>query len=143
MTEETTGALEELSHEECMQLVKSRSVGRIAVGRDRRAPLVVPVNYIIDGDAIVFRTDPGTKLDALRHEPVSFQVDAIDPFHRTGWSVLVEGEAYEAVHWEVDHLVVDAWAGGQKRHWVRIRPTAVRGRRIRLPLIEVFDDHAC
>lgn len=106
--------------------------GRAAGG----PPLVVPVNYTVHGEAIVFRTDPGTKLDLLREEPVSFQVDLIDPFHRTGWSVLVQGVADVATHLEID-IELESWAGGDKRHWVRVTPAAITGRRIILPDIPV------
>ena len=58
--------------------------------------LVLPVNYVLDGDVIVFRSDPGEKLDAIDGHPASFQIDFIDAFHHTGWSVLVRGTAYRA-----------------------------------------------
>lgn len=63
-------------------------------------------------------------------------MDFVDPFHRTGWSVLVTGVAYEATPVEVEHLTVEPWAGGEKQHWVRVQPGIVTGRRIRLPEIQ-------
>lgn len=131
-----TARLSEMSREECLQLGAAFSIGRIAVGRADDAPLVVPVNYVLDGEAIVFRTDPGSKLFALREHPVSFQVDFVDPFHRTGWSVLVAGVAYEATPLEIAHLTVEPWSGGEKQHWVRVLPRTVSGRRIRLPAVQ-------
>jgi nitroimidazol reductase NimA-like FMN-containing flavoprotein (pyridoxamine 5'-phosphate oxidase superfamily) len=95
------------------------------------APLVVPVNFVLDGSVVVFRTAGGGKVDGLRSGPISFQVDGIDPFHRTGWSVLVEGVAYEATRWEVRHLDLSPWAPGQKDRWIRLVPTSITGRRIR------------
>ena len=91
----------------------------------------MPVNYLLDGDVVVFRSGPGTKLRALRGTPASFQLDDIDPTQRTGWSVLVRGRADEATHWEIDHLDLTAWAPGDKSHWVRVVPDAITGRRIR------------
>ena len=67
-------------------------------------PFVVPVNYVLSCDTVLFRTHPGTKLDALRRRPVAFQVDSIDEARRTGWSVLVQGIAHEAS----PHDLVDA-----------------------------------
>ena len=119
----------------------SLSIGRIAVGRHDEPPLVVPVNYVLDGEVIVFRSDPGSKLSALSQHPISFQVDFVDPFHRTGWSVLVSGVACAANQREIDHLIVEPWAGGAKRHWVRVLPSVVTGRRIRLP--EIQRDSRC
>lgn len=85
----------------------------------------------------MLRSDIGHKLRALRHQPVSFQVDEIDPFHRTGWSVLVSGVASEAAPADVAHLFVEPWAPGEKDHWVRLVPATVTGRRIRLPELPV------
>jgi nitroimidazol reductase NimA-like FMN-containing flavoprotein (pyridoxamine 5'-phosphate oxidase superfamily) len=128
--------VEEMTRAECFQLVASLSIGRVAVARDGEPPLVVPVNYVLDGEVVVFRSDPGTKLSALREQRISFQVDVIDPFHRTGWSVLVAGVACECTRAEVGHLTVDPWAGGDKQHWIRVLPGRVTGRRILLPEIE-------
>ena len=129
-----TSSLEEIARDECLVLVASMAIGRIAVALPGGPPLVVPVNYLLDGETVVFRTDPGTKLDMLREEPVSFQVDLIDPFHRTGWSVLVQGIADATEHDGDNHAVeLESWVGGEKRHWVRVVPAAITGRRIRLP----------
>jgi nitroimidazol reductase NimA-like FMN-containing flavoprotein (pyridoxamine 5'-phosphate oxidase superfamily) len=125
---ETT--LETLTTEECLDLLATASVGRVAVALPGGAPVVVPVNFALDGAVIVFRTDPGSKLEALREHPASFQVDIIDPFHRTGWSVLVQGFAYETSPADVE---VEPWDAGPKAHWVRIYAGAVTGRRITLP----------
>ena len=130
--------LEDLTSEECHALLRSCNVGRVAVSRSDAAPLVVPVNFVLDGPAIIFRTSAGAKVNGLRSGPISFQVDAIDPFRHTGWSVLVEGIAYEATHWEVDHLELEAWAPGPKERWVRLIPNRVAGRRISKELLH-FD----
>lgn len=122
--------LHPLSVDECLELIASRSVGRIAVTIEGDGPLVTPVNYVLSGNAVVFRTDPGTKLDALTLGPISFQLDEIDPFHRTGWSVLVRGRAEEATYFESDHVELEPWAGGDKKHWFRIVSHSVTGRRI-------------
>lgn len=126
-------ALDELAQEECLRLLGTHGVGRIAVATPGAAPFVVPVNYLLDGEAVVFRSGPGSKLRELRGTPVSFQVDEIDPLHRTGWSVLVRGWAYQTTRWEIDHLNLEAWAPGDKGHWVRIVPEAKSGRRIQHP----------
>ena len=109
--EAPSATLEEIDRDECLDLVGSVSVGRIAVALPGGPPFVVPVNYALDGDVVVFRSDPGSKLFALREQPVSFQVDAVDPVRRTGWSVLIQGIAQEVAQDEVEHLVVESWAG--------------------------------
>jgi nitroimidazol reductase NimA-like FMN-containing flavoprotein (pyridoxamine 5'-phosphate oxidase superfamily) len=133
MDDETV--VEELDRDECLRLLQSQSVGRLAVAEPGTAPDVVPVNYTMLRDSVVFRTDRGTKLRLLVTEPVSFQVDFVDPFHRTGWSVLVKGLAYEASDWEmeVEGVLVEPFAPGRRPHWVRITPASITGRRLVLP----------
>ena len=57
--------LEELTRQECLALLSVHSVGRIAVIGHDNLPFVVPVNYRMTGDTVLFRTDAGTKLDAV------------------------------------------------------------------------------
>jgi nitroimidazol reductase NimA-like FMN-containing flavoprotein (pyridoxamine 5'-phosphate oxidase superfamily) len=130
-------SLEDLPRDECLRLLRSQGIGRLAVATPGTSPLVVPVNYLVDGDEVVFRSGAGSKLRALRGAPVSFEVDEFDTLRRTGWSVLVRGSAYETTHWEIEHLPVEPWAPGDKAHWIRIVPDAVSGRRITLPDLSV------
>ena len=131
-------ALEEIPRDECLALLAGAGVGRLAVAFPGTSPLVVPVNFVLDGEAVVFRSGPGTKLRALRGTPVSFEVDDIDAVRHTGWSVLVRGWGYETTRWEIDHLDLTPWLPTDRDHWVRIVPESISGRRIRLP--EQFPD---
>jgi uncharacterized protein len=133
--------LEELDREECLRLLATRPTVWVAVSQPGWAPHVVPVNYVVPGDSIVFRTDEGMKLRLAVTEPVSFEVDFADAFHQTGWSVLVQGLAYQASEWEieVENLHIDTFAPGEKRCWIRIVPHRITGRRIRVPVAPVFD----
>lgn len=125
----TNRVFEELDPAECLALVHTQNVGRVAVVVDDGAPLVVPVNYVTDDETIIFRTGAGSKLSGLRTEPVSFQVDDHDGFRRMGWSVLIRGICYELTE---DELVADPqpWAPGERNHWVRLMPMEITGRRI-------------
>jgi uncharacterized protein len=83
--------MEELDDTECRRLLVERHLGRLAIP-DFGGPVIFPVNYVFDQDLVVFRTDPGSKLDAAtERESVAFEVDAIDEATRTGWSVVVRG----------------------------------------------------
>jgi uncharacterized protein len=64
MLDARTG-LEVIDPDECRRLLAGDEIGRLAVA-DGGAPTVVPVNYVVDGDAVVFRTAPGTKLAKAR-----------------------------------------------------------------------------
>ena len=93
---------------------------------------------MFDPYLVVFRTDPGSKLDAAtERESVAFEVDAIDEATRTGWSVVVRGTLAEitdpAQLKRLRALPLYPWAPGEKSRYVRVRPVSVTGRRIRIP----------
>lgn len=127
--------IEWLDRDECLRLLAEDEVGRLAVV-EGRMPVIFPVNYALDGDAVVIRTDPGTKLGAAGRAPACFEVDRIDRRHRTGWSVLVTGRLEEVTPWDTDAfrrvttLPVEPWADGEKAHWLRLVPGRITGRRI-------------
>ena len=112
-------------------------VGRVGVTIDA-LPAVLPVNFVVSDGGVVFRTVPGTKLDAATAGAVvAFEADAYgtgsDP---GGWSVLVRGVARELTDESelarARDLPLESWAwdGGADR-FVRIEPTVVTGRRLR------------
>lgn len=87
------GRLEILSPDECRRLLESNQVGRLGYCTDF-GPRIVPMNYTVVGDGLTFRT--GASTEAARHVPshaVAFEVDYIDESLKTGWSVLVLGNA--------------------------------------------------
>jgi nitroimidazol reductase NimA-like FMN-containing flavoprotein (pyridoxamine 5'-phosphate oxidase superfamily) len=131
------GRWQELSKSECFQLLAQEHLGRVAVVDDR-GPVVFPVNFVLDRHMVVFRTDEGTKLDtACRGSRVAFEVDGTDAADRTGWSVVVRGEAVEVTDpaelTRLRKLPPDPWAPGAKTHYVRILPAMLTGRRISAP----------
>jgi nitroimidazol reductase NimA-like FMN-containing flavoprotein (pyridoxamine 5'-phosphate oxidase superfamily) len=131
-TELRTG-LEMLDRDECMALLDRSSLGRIAVVVDAH-PLVFPVNFTLDGDTIVLRTDVGTKLYGARNGPVAFECDGTDSVYHTGWSVLATGTAEEVRDdsevARLERLPLPTWAPGPKTSWLRIRPRSLTGRSI-------------
>jgi nitroimidazol reductase NimA-like FMN-containing flavoprotein (pyridoxamine 5'-phosphate oxidase superfamily) len=128
----------EISREECLQLLSERSLGRLGV-IDEGRPLIFPVNYALDGEAILFRTDPGLKLRRTPLRQVAFEVDDVDLETGTAWSVLVQGHAFEITR-AIDRrsearrrLSVSPLAPGEKHHWLQIEADEITGRRLRLP----------
>ena len=127
--------IEPLTREECIHLLTYKSfVGRIGFVVDGQ-PLVLPVNYLADGETVVFCTAPGTKLSALRDGArVAFEVDDSRPLYHAGWSVLVTGTAAEVTdEKELDRLrrgPLRSWATPASEHWVRITVDDISGRRI-------------
>jgi len=54
----------------------------------------LPVTYVLQSRSILFRTSPDAALADLRGgQPVAFEIDEPDATTRTGWSVLVQGQA--------------------------------------------------
>ncbi len=85
------GRIASLDVAECYTLLRSRTLGRVAV-KLADDLVILPVYYALLEDDIVFRTAPGTKLDAaVLKTRVAFETDGASP----GWSVLVRGHASE------------------------------------------------
>lgn len=128
-------AVDELTSAECWELLRSSRVGRLASCAQGR-PYIVPVNFIVDGRTIVFRTAEGTKLAAVRHAaPVSFEIDDHDPQTGTATSVVVTGRATEITEpdeWDAaQERPLFPWHVEPKAYFVRISPDEVTGRRFR------------
>lgn len=128
------GGLEELSRSECLRLLSKVRVGRVAftVGA---LPSVLPVNFTLAGEDVVFRTDPGSKLDAaIRNAVVAFEADEVDDAAGRGWSVVVVGVASHVVAddelTELRALPLRPSGPGALSHYVRIAPQMVSGRRL-------------
>jgi nitroimidazol reductase NimA-like FMN-containing flavoprotein (pyridoxamine 5'-phosphate oxidase superfamily) len=127
--------LELLSPDACRRHLTQEQIGRVAVVVDGH-PEIFPVNYLADDDSnIWFRTAPGTKLGGVDPaSTVAFEIDGIDEDYKSGWSVLVVGDAHEvADHERITRAKADTlapWAGGEKDHFIVITPTKVTGRRI-------------
>lgn len=127
--------LEILPLAECLRLLASVPVGRVGFHADGEV-VVLPVNHIVDGQDVIFRTARGAKLSVAEGQDlVAFEADAYDPQTRSGWSVVVSGHAetvYEDT--EIQHLAsqdLHPWATAVDRpFWIRIRPTSVTGRQI-------------
>lgn len=129
--------LEVLERRECLELLASHPVGRVAVVLGS-SPLIFPVNYALDGDSIVFRSDEGSKLAGARNGfHMSFEIDGIDDDERRGWSVVVNGVGREVVDAtelaRMKTLDLHPWSPGAKGHWIRIRPETMTGRRLARP----------
>ena len=120
---------------ECFAVLARDCVGRLGI-TDGRTPMIVPVNYALDGEDIVFRTDPGTKLEIGPRARACFEIDEIDRSTRTGWSVLATGRLEEVTHYDaaawdrIATLGIEPWASGPKQHVLRLVPERLTGRRI-------------
>ena len=119
-----------LTAEESTKLLATHTFGRV-VAKVGAEPAAYPVYYVYVDDAIVYRTDPGTKLAAaVLHSRVSFEVD--DDVE--GWSVMAFGPCEEVRRpQEVEALRVALgtdWPDAERQRVVRIIPDRITGRRL-------------
>lgn len=141
MTDDATGWLEDrtglgaMTEEECWAHLGESTIGRVGVVAGQE-PLVLPVNYAVDGRRLVFRTGAGTKFHAVVHDAVlALEIDGVDERYHLGWSVLAVGRSAEVVDPDelarlVEEVPLRPWAGGDKSHWVTITPSRVTGRKL-------------
>jgi len=124
----------ELPREKCEELLRASIVGRVAFGT-ADGPRIAPVNYVTVGEAVVFRTSPGSELG--RHaagSPLAFEIDHLDYDDHKGWSVVALGTG-EVVD-DLDDLSATTpfwnpkpWARGSRGLYVRLAWTQLTGRR--------------
>ena len=126
----------ELTPEACTRLLAAEEVGRNAFAGDDGYPVVLPVNYRLDGAFIVFRTAEGLKLERVPLRRVTFEVDRLDPSMRTAWSLLVCGHAMEVTtalgepYESLRSAPLASWVPGSKDHWVAVKIESITGRQI-------------
>jgi nitroimidazol reductase NimA-like FMN-containing flavoprotein (pyridoxamine 5'-phosphate oxidase superfamily) len=138
--------LQRLDPAACMALLQRISVGRIAWAEDDGTATVLPVNFAIDGETLVFTTAPGAKLDAVRGgRPLTFEADDLEPALRTAWSVLVTGRAEIVTDSDetarLRELPLNPWIRSPAQSFVRLTPHHVSGRRIPLHPGGVTTEH--
>lgn len=123
----------ELDELECWELLRSHELGRLGFHLLDQVQ-VVPINYAVDEDTLLFRTAEGSKLLAVvMHGDVVFEVDDHD--EHSAWSVIVRGKAQlldEHEEHRADNLPLRPWVDNPKYNVVEITPTEITGRRFRL-----------
>jgi nitroimidazol reductase NimA-like FMN-containing flavoprotein (pyridoxamine 5'-phosphate oxidase superfamily) len=126
--------LEIRGRDECLRLLATRTIGRVGLTVSA-LPVVLPVNYWFNGEDVLVRTSWGTKLEAaMRNAVVAFEVDDIDRFEHTGWSVLATGKSRPVVDEEeldrLRHAPLARWAPQGREQLMAIDTRIVSGRRI-------------
>lgn len=117
-----------LSNEECWDLLRADEFGRLAFRMSDEVHLV-PINYAIDGDTILFLTGEGNKLlGVTMHPEVVFEIDAYDD--ERAHSVIVRGLARrleEDEEHRAENVPLRPWVSTPKYNVVEIRPTQISG----------------
>ena len=125
----------ELTVEECLQLLHGGVIGRVAMATPV-GPRIVPLNYAMYDDAIVFRTTPYSELGTYgRDAELAFEIDHLDDELHQGWSVVAIGRS-EIIEDAGDLRAIregwdpTPWAGGTRHLYLRLRWRDITGRRI-------------
>jgi len=138
----TRDGIVELDRAECLRRLAQAGVGRVSTSV-AALPTIFPVHYAMLDDDIVFRTAAGTTLaDAVQDAVIAFEIDDIDPWSTTGWSIVVVGHAREITGADqiarAERLPLNRWQhGGAAETVLRISAEVVKGRTFgerRLPL---------
>jgi hypothetical protein len=125
------GHFTRLSGDECRQLLRARSVGRIS-WHSANGLEILPVTYLVSGELITFRTRPDTVMgELLEGRAVSFEIDDVDEDTATGWSVLVQGQAHGYLDSFPEGMELpQPWAPGEHPVLVVIEPQTYSGRAV-------------
>lgn len=125
--------LEVLVAEQCLELLATARLGRIAV-TIRAVPSILPVDYRLVEGHVVFRAGGGSNLyKAAANKVVAFEVDDVDGSWEQGWSVVVVGTAREVKDHDTVGSALDRapelWGPRPGARVIAILPALVSGRR--------------
>lgn len=125
----------EMTVDECLEQLHAGVVGRVAMSTPV-GPRILPVNYAMYGDAIVFRTSPYSELGTYGwNSELAFEIDHIDYERHQGWSVIAIGRS-ELVEDPDDVADIRRtwdprpWAAGQRNLYIKLVWRDISGRRL-------------
>jgi uncharacterized protein len=123
----------EMTVDECLELLGGGVMGRVAMCTPM-GPRIIPINYAMHDDAIVFRTTPYSELGTYGWKTdLAFEIDQFDYEKHQGWSVVAVGRP-EVVE-DPDELAdiratwdPTPWVGGRRHLYIRLRWRDLTGR---------------
>lgn len=135
----------DLGVEECRELLSTGVIGRLAIVTPD-GPRILPLNYTLLGDALVFRTTPYSEVARYAvGKEAAFEVDELNHQRQTGWSVVAVGRIEELSVEELQELrtmwVPRPWAGGLRNAYLRLTWRLLTGRRLREELSTTVPGH--
>ncbi|MFH8413287.1 pyridoxamine 5'-phosphate oxidase family protein [Streptomyces collinus] len=131
-------AFRALDRQESLRLLAKVPVGRVVYTR-QALPAVLPVNFSLDTDSsVLLCTSPDSDLaGAIDGVVVAFEADEFDAATRSGWSVVVTGQATvvtdPAEHERLSRDGPASWMPLAGAAFVRIESQMVTGRELRPP----------
>jgi nitroimidazol reductase NimA-like FMN-containing flavoprotein (pyridoxamine 5'-phosphate oxidase superfamily) len=129
-------ALESLSEQECLSLLREVKFGRVAVVTDEGRPEIFPVNFVLHDRTVVFVTGSAVLQARAPLGHVAFEADCVDASTHEGWDVVVSGEGADitgAV--DTQSLLarsdrVEQWAPVHRDRWISVINARFTGRRL-------------
>jgi nitroimidazol reductase NimA-like FMN-containing flavoprotein (pyridoxamine 5'-phosphate oxidase superfamily) len=138
----------ELSYAECRALLIREQTGRVAVATPD-GPHIVPLNYSVVDESIIFRTTPFSMLATYgRNAQLAFEVDRFREPNRVGWSVVARGRADVVLDpEELSHIrkiwPPDPWADGPRNLHLRLTWKQLTGRSLgRAAQLDLAEDES-
>lgn len=128
----------QLSAAECRDLLEAGVVGRVAMATPV-GPRITLVNYVVHGDAIVFRTAPYSELSTYGwNVDLAFETDQLDADTQLGWSVVAVGRAHVVEDPDEVQRIrragdPDPWASGPRHLYVSLVWRQLTGVRLEHP----------
>lgn len=129
----------ELRVDECRRLIEHGGVGRVAF-QSPSGQHIIPVNFQLDRDSIVFRTTPHSELGRLAPgSDAAFEIDELDADSKSGWSVVAKGvvevlpDNFETAAIRFFGRDPSPWAEGDRRLYLRLTWRELTGRRLEPP----------
>lgn len=112
----------------CRTLLRTQHVGRLVTTGSE--PYVVPINYVVAEEVVLFRTELGSDAADRVGRPALFEVDMFDERTHSGWSVVVRGRLLPKPP-DLEPVDVETWAPGARDHWLVVSIETVTGRLLR------------
>jgi nitroimidazol reductase NimA-like FMN-containing flavoprotein (pyridoxamine 5'-phosphate oxidase superfamily) len=124
------GGTEIISESDCWELLETENIGRVVTTVDGQTE-IFPVNYAVEGEGILFRTNAGRKATGVLTGETVFEVDSVDRQAKAGWSVIIRGEVRDITGYDapVRTNALQPWTG-PKDFLMRMDPRTVTGRRV-------------
>ena len=121
-----------LDNDKAWDLLAGERLGRLAVLSTNGGIDIYPINYVVDGETLVFRTAEGTKLSSVQaNAEVTFEIDAWN--EEDGISVVAKGHANAVTDEEeiaqIETLGLKPWVPTFKTFFVRIYIKEIQARR--------------
>jgi len=123
-----------MDESECRLLLEQTTLGRLGFA-SQSLPVVLPVNYVVDGDRLLFATEASSIVAAAITGSVAcLEIDDHDGLSHSGWSVLVTGQLREVD--EDDALDVERrrplpmWREMPAPHLLELSMDMISGRRL-------------